>query len=505
MNREDRCGQDRRNRLGATDIPSWHPPRHDQQNIRKSPRALDEITPKGYDGPSTHPSAESRRRARPPPQGPQPPPPSSPPPYPLLHMHPPPPPPHPPPVITWHATFSECHGSHYPGNLSTGEICWEYPKSKGARANSRPPTAHDGTPPGKPRPAEVLSKNSKTQEMSISASWRCHRCHNTAAAANSAEGTLQTQAAVLGDSGGDHPHCGFNPSCATGELQCHDKVARPDTNTQQGVCCPGPCRASFTLRASTPHTKRPYDPSAMVGGCGKEGNFSCQTSDDHVKWQARNKHQTRVNEASLVVSSPRDKKQTKPTGRRRRPLCQLHLRTGGNSSVSTGSPSRRASCIVDCLLLAEHWLAESKKERLQSRTGAPGLSTSPLKVSHSLGDSVLGRSTTPLGEQVRPLELETRGTTARLRSKLAAEWAAGEARRRDELEMTGTPEITRLGRSKRRSVDDLFLFKRTADTARRQNQDDREAQEDLFNTGRPVSKLFYFFLAYRNLQYVKCC
>lgn len=494
--REDnhRRGQDRRNQFAETDIPSWHP-HHDQQKVRKSPRNLDEITPKGYGGPPSHPSAESRRRARPPPQHPQPPPPSSPPPYPLLHIHPPPPPPHPPPVKTWHAIFSECQGKHYSDNLNSGETCWERPKPKGARANSRPPTPHDGTPTGKPRPAEIISKNSKTKEISIAASWRYDRCHNTAAA-NSAEGALQTQAAVLGNSGGDHPHCGFNPCYATGELPCQDKVARPDTNTQQRDCCSEPCRASFTHRASTPHTNRPYDPFAMVGGCGKGGNLSWQTSGDHVKWHGRSKHQTRVNEASLVASSPHDEKQTEPTSRRRRPLCQLHLRTGDTSSVSRGSPSRRASCIADCLSLAEHWLAESKKERLQSRTDAPGLSTSPLKAAHSLGDRALGRSTTSLGEQVRHLELETRGTTARLRSKAAAEWAAGEARRRDEEQMTGTPEITRLGRSKRRSVDDLFLFKRTADTARRQNQDDREAQEDIFNTGRPVSKLFSFLLAY---------
>lgn len=54
--------------------------------------------------------------------------------------------------------------------------------------------------------------------------------------------------------------------------------------------------------------------------------------------------------------------------------------------------------------------------------------------------------------------------------------------------MTGTPEITRLGRSKRRSVDDLFLFKRNVDTTRRRNQDDKELQDNAIITGRPVSK-----------------
>lgn len=332
------------------------------------------------------------------------------------------------------------------------------------------------------RPALILSKNGKKQD--IATSWGCRRRDNTAAT-KPADDTLQPKAVVLRNSGSDHPYCGVN-LCYTGKLRCQDKAARPDANTQQGACYPDPSHVSFIHQASAPYLKRPYDPSAMVGGCGKGGDLRWQTSGEHIKRHARDTHQTRVNVASLIASSPHDEQQTDPTGRQA--LCQLQ-RTSKTSSVSRGSLSRHGSCIADYLLLAEHWLAESQKERLHSRTDGPD----PLKAAHSVTDSTLGQSTASLGNQVRPLELETRGTATRHRGKAAAEWAACEARRRDEEQMTGTPKITRLGRNKRRSVDDLFLFKRTADTARRQNQDDRAAQEDNLTTGRPVSKQTPFF------------
>ena len=479
-------GQDGRNRSVDTDnIPSWHP-HHGQRNIPKSPRTWHDITPTGYSPGS--PSADNKRRAQPPPQLPQPPPPSSPPLYPCLH----PPPPH-PPVITWHEILSECDEKHCSANLNCGETCWEHPKSTGSRVVSRPPAAHDadskrGTSPGKPRPAAILSENGMERDISIDASRRCRRRDNTAAV-NPADDTLQSQAAMLGNNGSDHPHRGLSPCYATGKLRRHDKITRPDANTQQDAWCPEPCPASFTHRASAPLTKRPHDPFAMVGGCGKGGDLRWQTPSEHVKRYVGSKHQTHGRETPLVAS-PHDE-QTEPTTRR--PPCQLQC-TGKNSSVSSGSPSRRGSCIADCLLLAEHWLAESKKERLQSRTDAPGQRTSPLKVARSLGGSALGQSTTSRRDQGRLHEREPRGTTARLRGKAAAEWAAGESRRKDEEQMTGTPEITRLGRSKRRSVDDLFLFKRTVDTARRQNQDHRVAQEEKNITARPVSKKSSSFL-----------
>ena len=496
MNREDyyRRDQDPLNRLGETEISSWHP-HHHEQHIPKSTRTFDEITPKGYVLPN-HPSAGSKRRARPPPQVPQPPPPSAPPPYPLLHLHPPPPPPHPPPIITRPVTFSKSYGKSYSGYLNSDETCREHPKSKVAQTTSRPHAAHDadskrGTSPGQQRPAVIFTTNGKKQDMSMAAPRGCHRRKNTAAA-NPADDTLQSKAVVLGNSGSDHPHCGFNLCytgklrCYAGKLRCQDKVARPDANTEQGSCYPDPCQSSFTHQTSVPYLKRPDDPSVMVGGCGKGGDLSWQTSGEHVKRHARKKHQARVNEASFVASSPHDKRQTDPTSRR--PLCQLQ-RISITSSVSRDSTSRRGSCIADYLLLAEQWLAKSQKERLHSLTDGPD----PLKGAYSLTDSALGQSTTSLGDQVRPLELKTRGTAACLRGKAAAEWAAGEARRRDEEQMTGTPKITRLGRNKRRSVDDLFLFKRTADTARRRNQDDRVAREENLNTGRPVSKQSPFF------------
>lgn len=326
--------------------------------------------------------------------------------------------------------------------------------------------------------------------MSIDAASDCRRKENTAVT-KPADDTLLSQAIFPGNSGGDNPNCEVNPCYyATAKLPCHDnKVARPDAYTHQDACCSEPCQALFARHASAPAMKRPYDPPAVVGGCGMGDDLGGQTSGEHIKRRARSKQPMCVKGASRVASTHEE--QTEPTGRR--PLRQIQ-RTGKNCSVSTGPPSRRGPCIADCLSLADHWLAESKKERLQSWMNRPGQSISPPKAAHSLGDSVLYQPTTPLCDQDHPLELKTRGASVRLRGRAAAEWAAGAARRRDEKQMTGTPEITRLGRSKRRSVDDLFLFKRTADTARRQNQDDREAQEDNFITGRPVSKRFPSFL-----------
>ena len=79
------------------------------------------------------------------------------------------------------------------------------------------------------------------------------------------------------------------------------------------------------------------------------------------------------------------------------------------------------------------------------------------------------------------------GASARLRGKAAAVWAAMEAKQREEEEMTGTPEITRLGQSKHRSVDDLFLFQRNVEASRRHRQDERDTREESLLTGRPVS------------------
>eukprot|EP00903_Cladosiphon_okamuranus_P007720 g7480.t1 len=75
--------------------------------------------------------------------------------------------------------------------------------------------------------------------------------------------------------------------------------------------------------------------------------------------------------------------------------------------------------------------------------------------------------------------------SARLRGKAAAVWAAMEAKQKEKEEMTGTPEITRLGRSKHRSVDDLFLFQRNVEASRRHKQDERDTQEERLVTGRP--------------------
>ncbi|CAM9603319.1 unnamed protein product, partial [Scytosiphon promiscuus] len=152
--------------------------------------------------------------------------------------------------------------------------------------------------------------------------------------------------------------------------------------------------------------------------------------------------------------------------------------------------SSGATRVATSLLRAENWLAKNEPEveleRPRSRTLTPDRTR--LRPKSSRGATRL--SCKPVGscdERVMACRVEGSGatTTARLRGRAAAVWASVQAQRREEEEMTGKPEITRLGRSKRRSVDDLFLFQRNVEDSRRRKRDRREAHEKKLVTGRP--------------------
>lgn len=190
--------------------------------------------------------------------------------------------------------------------------------------------------------------------------------------------------------------------------------------------------------------------------------------------------------------------ETTPAPRRRGETETLRRKDDAkNMPPKAGNPEQpsRARGLPTSLLQAEKWLAQNELEAELERPRSRALIRSERARSRSKSSRRgTRRSCTPVGsrgERVRadaPQNDEASGaTTTRLRGRAAAVWASVEAQRREEEEMTGTPEITRLGRSKQRSVDDLFLFQREVEASRRRKRDEREAHEDNLVTGRPVS------------------
>ncbi|CAM9360110.1 unnamed protein product, partial [Hapterophycus canaliculatus] len=152
--------------------------------------------------------------------------------------------------------------------------------------------------------------------------------------------------------------------------------------------------------------------------------------------------------------------------------------------------SSRATRIATSLLQAENWLARNEPEVEVEHPRSHALTRSGRTQPRSRTTHGATRSPcTPVDERVQvgmPTCDEGSGaTTSRLRGRAAAVWASIQLQRREEEEMTGKPEITRLGRSKQRSVDDLFLFQRNVEASRRQKRDEREAHENKSMTGRP--------------------
>lgn len=166
--------------------------------------------------------------------------------------------------------------------------------------------------------------------------------------------------------------------------------------------------------------------------------------------------------------------------------------------VSDASSSRR---VVMSLLQAENWLANNDEDTIEvehqgGRRRGSGQSDLCAQTAETCARKASGISLASRDHQAGVqgahqnrgvIRCELPGGSARLRGKAAAVWAAMEAQQKEEEEMTGTPEITRLGQSKHRSVDDLFLFQRNVEASRRHKQDERDTQEEQLVTDRPVS------------------
>lgn len=161
-------------------------------------------------------------------------------------------------------------------------------------------------------------------------------------------------------------------------------------------------------------------------------------------------------------------------------------------------PDAASQRVASSLLQAKDWLANNEEEidvgQKCRRRGSSQINCA--KKSETCARRAVGTPLAPRGDQMGEREVhqdrgmvshEFPGASARLRGKAAAVWAAMEAQHKEEEEMTGTPEITRLGQSKHRSVDDLFLFQRNVEASRRHKRDERDTQEERLVTGRPVS------------------
>lgn len=187
-------------------------------------------------------------------------------------------------------------------------------------------------------------------------------------------------------------------------------------------------------------------------------------------------------------------------------LCSqydVHLVGSGVSDVILSS-------VTEPLLRAEDWLARNdpaeegqpRQPKCDTTVGnhhrivANGACVTASFVDQGNAPEVIGSDI--FGDEEKsevfavPLSSEIKlGTERRTGAgRAAAELAAYDAWRKEDREMTGKPKITRLGRSKQRSIDDLFLYRRNADAARRKKQLEVDAMEDKLLTGRPVSRCY---------------
>lgn len=424
--------------------------------------------------------AENTRHAPPPPP-PSPPPPSAAPPF---------PPPPPPPIKTWHAISVESNGRNYYCNLNTGETCWEPPEAP--HTVSGEPVVHDGTVEKlgtavtvKSRSTVILSKRGKLQYRPGMVSLRCYGTENPKLAAEA----LRTRDAKLGRHGGSNPPCERTQVDATDKLPRRGQVAEPGKVAKPRER-PTFYRASPKRRPSALAVEHPNEPpptAAENAGVGAP--------------LARHKYPEDYEEVEPRMQLARLEGETFVGGRHGQTNSRGRRDTAESEGSASSDPtSRQGSFVAGSLLRAEEWLTRNEPELRQRQTNGSSPSESSPSSDNSRGASISRQPATPLSSRAKNLERETPAATVRLRGKAAAEWEASEARRREDEHMTGKPEITLLGQSKKRSVGDLFLYKRKVEAARRQNQDDREMEERKLLTGRPVSWCSQVFLGLRGVR-----
>ena len=148
------------------------------------------------------------------------------------------------------------------------------------------------------------------------------------------------------------------------------------------------------------------------------------------------------------------------------------------TSESSGSISRRASCVPDVLLEVENWLKKNDPEYDHCLA-----TTSSSVAGQNKTDSYSSKGRASAPPHNSP------GIEGGQRVKIAdIDSTMRETKRREVEEITGRPEITRLGRNQQRSVDDLFLYQRNVEANRRRKQGEAQATEDRMWTGRPVRR-----------------
>lgn len=160
-----------------------------------------------------------------------------------------------------------------------------------------------------------------------------------------------------------------------------------------------------------------------------------------------------------------------------RPLKQACVTMARDNSYPSSFVSHQGHDVPESLVWAEDWLKSNDPEpRRKCRATSSAAGRTKAADSDFFGYYSAG----PWNKELAIEE--------RLHSKASVDSRSVENRAEGQQveEMTGKPEITRLGRSKQRSIDDLFLYQQNAEETRRRKKSQKKAAEDNLLTGRPV-------------------
>lgn len=344
-------------------------------------------------------------------------------------------------------------------------------------ALGRPVSHHGATPADnsravtvRSRSAIVVSKNGKLQYGSSCASSRRSTSENPVRGGHppSWNVTRQRVDGISAARGEDQRPLSEN-------TRHHDGRIGVKTIVEQTRSPPMPRTAALARQESTLVTKRPEDESSRTLPAAKNGD---------------------ENGSTRYASIERDEKRTLKKQRQRKQDKGALVSLRGQADENHGPNSESSeevlgptpvSSVSGSLLRARAWLAKNEPEldRCLHAGSAQAVRDSKSQSSPETNESS-PTIAVARGKRTTVLEQTTADVSRGLRGKAAAEWEVSEARRREDEEVTGKPEITRLGRSKQRSVNDLFLYKYNVEASRRRRQHDREIMEENLLTGQPV-------------------
>lgn len=419
-------------------------------------------------------------------QPPPPPPPSRPPPPPPPPPSPPPPPPPSPSFDNWRAIFAENQGRYYYFNLKTRDTCWEIPDNA-ARirvAPGRPISHHSATPvPDKhravtvrSRSAIVVSKNGKGQHgSSCCTSMRRSTSENPIRDDHPTINSWSVTRQRTDDISAPREE---NRRSLSEKKRHDDRRLGGKTIVERTGSHPKPRTAPVTRRKSALKIKLAEDePSATLSATGngdENGNTRYASIKRDQKRTLKKQQQTAAQNKGALVS-PRGQVDAK------------NERDSGSSEDFVGSSSVSGS-----LLRARAWLAKNDPEldRCLHAGAAQAVRDSKSQSPPETNDRSPTIAVAGSSKRAAVDQQAIAGVSRGLRGRAAAEWEVSEARRRENEEMTGKPVITSLGRSKQRSIDDLFLYKYNVDSSRRQKQHEMEVVENNLLTGQPVRIAF---------------